>query len=364
MENFLLRKDIGKIKAYIPGKPIEFIKGKNKLKKIAKLNSNENALGASPKAKKAIKDNINKIFRYPDGSSYFLKNALAKKLKLKPQNILVGNGSDEIIDIIIKTFLNRGEEIITSQTTFVEYEIIARANGFNAITVPLKDFRYDLKKIEKRVTKNTKIVFIANPNNPTGTYVSNNELLPFINRVAKKRLVVVDEAYLEYTDAKDFPRLLKYIKKKNIIITRTFSKAYGLAGLRVGYAIAKPEFVAAMEKIRQPFNVNSLAQKAAELAINDTAFINATQRKTLKEKYKMYDALRRMKIEFVPTQANFVMFKTNMDALKLCKKMQKQGILIRDLKQYRLDKYARVTIGTLSENRLFLQKLKKILNIK
>lgn len=360
--NTLIRKDIKNINAYVPGKPITFLRSTaGRVGKIAKLNSNENALGASRKAKEAIKRNLATIFRYPDGSSLSLKKTLAKKLRVRPDNIVLGNGSDEIIDIIIKTFLNRGEETITSQTTFVEYEIVARANGFKATTVPLKNFTYDLDGIRKRITKKIKIVFIANPNNPTGSYVAGEELMRFINRLPANKLVVIDEAYLEYVDAKDFPRLLRYINTKNIIIMRTFSKAYGLAGLRIGYAIAKREFTAAMEKIRQPFNVNSLAQVAAESVVGDTHYIATTRKKILKEKLRLYRAFQSMRIACIPTQANFIMFKTPKDALSLCEKMSKSGVLIRDLKQYGINKFARVTIGTPRENTVFLDTLRKIL---
>lgn len=359
--NELIRKDINKIMAYVPGKPIDLAQRQLKIKEIIKLNSNENAFGASLRAKSAIKKNLDNIFRYPDGSCYYLKKRLSKKLGLKPENLTLGNGSDEIIDIIVKTFLNRGQEIITSKITFVEYEIIAKANGFKPRTIPQKNFGYDLDKIRKNITKDTKIVFIANPNNPTGSYVSHTELLQFINKLPKDKLAVVDEAYVEFVDARDFPKLLNYIHKANLIILRTFSKAYGLAGLRIGYAIARPEFIKAMEKIRQPFNVNSLAQRAAEAALKDKTFINKSSASIIKEKYRLYKEFETMGIKYTPSQANFIMFRTSMDGLELCKKMLKRGILIRDLKQYNLDKYIRVTIGEPKENNIFIQNLKMIL---
>lgn len=357
----LLRRDINNIVAYVPGKPMSSIRGNGAIKRIVKLNSNENALGASGRAKQAIGKNIGEIFRYPDGSSADLKKAIAKKLGARTENISLGNGSDEVIDTIVKTFLNPGESILTSELTFVEYEIIARANGFKAVAVPLKDFTYDLDEMQRRISKKTKIIFIANPNNPTGTYVAHNGLMRFIKRVASNRIVVIDEAYLEFVDADDFPQLIVSINSKNIILMRTFSKAYGLAGLRLGYAIAKKEFVAAMEKIRQPFNINFFAQKAGEAVLGDTQFIAATRKVILSEKYRIYKALKAMQLPCIPTQANFIMFSTPLDSLELCKRMARAGVLIRDLKQYGLDTYVRVTIGTKIENDLFLQTLKKIL---
>ncbi|MFC1709385.1 histidinol-phosphate transaminase [Candidatus Omnitrophota bacterium] len=360
--NKLFRKNINKLKAYIPGKPIDLVQRQFGIKNAIKLGSNENAFGAPSKAKLAIKKGLNEIFRYPDGSCYYLRRALAKRLKVQPGNLIFGNGSDEVIDIIIKTFLNPGEEVLTSKTTFVEYEIIAKTNGFKAKCLPLKDFKYDLAALRKAVSKKTKAIFIANPNNPTGTYNNSRELLKLINSLPKDKLVVVDEAYLEFVDAKDYPKTAKLINKRNLIILRTFSKAYGLAGLRVGYAITKPKFIEAMERIRQPFNVNSLAQCAALAALNDSSFMTKTTKILKKEKYKLYKEFQEMGISYIPSQANFIMFKTKMDGLILCKKLLKTGIIIRDLKQYKLDNYVRVTVGKPSENKLFVKKLKEVIS--
>lgn len=357
----ILRKDINKINAYIPGKPIDLVQREIGIKKVTKLASNENPLGTSTKVKQAIKNSLDEVFRYPDGSCYYLKNTLAKKLKISPDNLIFGNGSDEIIDIIIKTFLNPGEEILTSQVTFVEYEIIAKANGSKANCIPLKNFRYDLQAIKNNITEKTKIIFIANPNNPTGTYITNDELLGFLESIPKNKLVVLDEAYREFIDTKDFPETIKKIDTANLIVLRTFSKAYGLAGCRIGYAIANTEFIKAMEKIRQPFNVNFLAQRAALAALKDKEYLAKTKKIVITEKKKMYKELQVMNISYVPSQANFIMFQTDMNGLILSKKLLKEGIIIRDLTQYNLDKFVRVTIGKPQENKLFIQKLKKIL---
>ncbi|MDD5005661.1 MAG: histidinol-phosphate transaminase [Candidatus Omnitrophica bacterium] len=357
----ILRKDIDRINAYVPGKPIDLVQREMGIKKVIKLASNENPFGVSPKAKKAIQKSLNEVFRYPDGSCYYLKNTLAKKLRLSPDNILFGNGSDEIIDIIIKTFLNAGEEVLTSQTTFVEYEIIAKANGFRENCIPLKNFRYDLDAIKNNINEKTKVIFIANPNNPTGTYVNENELSKFIKEVPKDKLIVVDEAYWDFTDVDDFPGTIDKINSENLIVLRTFSKAYGLAGLRIGYAVANSTFIKAMEKIRQPFNVNTLAQRAAQAVLNDDKFLEKTRKLIIAERKKIYQEFKKMNIEYVPSQANFIMFKTEMDGLALCKQLLKKGIIIRDLKQYGLENFVRVTIGKPWENKLFIRTLKKIL---
>jgi histidinol-phosphate aminotransferase len=287
--------------------------------------------------------------------------ALAKKLNLSPGNILFGNGSDELIDIIVKTFLNPGEGVLTAQTTFVEYEIISKANGFKAVCIPLKDFRYDLGAIKNNINEKTKIIFIANPNNPTGTYITEKDLSRFLKEIPKDKLVVVDEAYLEFTNVKNFPKTVGKINRMNLIVLRTFSKAYGLAGLRIGYAIANPFFIQAMEKIRQPFNVNFLAQRAGQAILDDKNFLDRTKKLVIAEKDKLYKEFKAMGIDYIPSQANFIMFKTRLDGLDLCNRLLKQGIIIRDLKQYNLDNFVRVTIGKPKENKLFIKKLKKII---
>jgi len=357
----LLRKDINKVSAYIPGKPIELVEREFGIKNAIKLASNENALGVSPKAKQAIKNTLDDIFRYPDGSCYYLRNAVAKNLKIMPNKLIFGNGSDELIDIVIKTFMNPGEEILTSKTTFVEYEIIARANGFKAKTVAMNNFQYDLKAISRSVTKKTKIIFIANPNNPTGTYVNKKEFTKFIKAIPKNVLVVMDEAYNEFVSVKDFPITQPLINSKNIIVLRTFSKAYGLAGLRIGFAIARPEFISAMERIRQPFNVNLLAQKAAESALRDKKYMAKTKRIIISERNRMCKIFEKLDIKYIPSQANFIMFKTILDGKKLCTLLLKNGIIIRDMSPYKLNKFVRVTIGKPKENNIFIKKLKKII---
>jgi len=357
----LIRNDINTISTYIPGKPIQTAQKELGRRQFIKLASNENAYGASPKAKRAIRAALNAIFRYPDGACQNLKKRTAQKLALQPKNLIFGNGSDELIDVIIKTFVNPGEEILTSQTTFIEYVIVAQVNGVRVKTVPLRNFTYDLDALRKKVTKKTKLIFIANPNNPTGTYITKKQVAAFLAKLPSRIVVIFDEAYCEYLDANNFPRLTSLINRKNIIVLRTFSKAYGLAGLRIGYAIAKPEFIAVMNHIKQPFNVNFLAQKAAEAALSDSRFLMKSKRGNSKEKRKLYAALKRIGITYVPSQANFIMMKAPIDGLKFSELMLKKGIIVRDLYQYQLRRYVRVTIGTPAENNLFITALKKLL---
>ena len=328
---------------------------------MIKLASNENPFGVSPKAKEAIKRNLAKINRYPDSQGFYLKRKLARCLDVKPANIVLGNGSDEIIDIIIKTFVEADENIITSKTTFLEYEIIANVNGRRIITTPLRNFKYDLKAMRKKVNKKTKLVFISNPNNPTGTYVNKYELKDFMNDLPKNVLLVLDEAYDTFIDVDDFPYGLDYFSSRNVIVLKTFSKAYGLAGLRIGYAIARPEFSSYMERVRQPFNANLLAQAAARAALDDKEFLSKTRKIILEGKHYLYDALTRLDLNYVPSVANFILIDVGRDGRKIFRKMLKYGVIVRDMYQYGLKNFIRATIGMPKENKKFISVLKKVI---
>ena len=359
--SLVVRKHIVNIDPYEAGRPIEEIKRQMGLKEIIKLASNENPLGPSPKAVEAIKKNLSKVNRYPDSNGYYLKKKLSRYLNLKPANIVLGNGSDELIDIIIKTFTENDENIITADTTFLEYEIISQVNGRRVITVPLRYFKYDLEAIKKKIDRNTKLIFISNPNNPTGTYVTKYEFEDFMRDLPAGILVVLDEAYGTFIDVDDFPNGLNYINNKNVIVLKTFSKAYGLAGLRVGYAIASEEFSAFMEKARQPFNVNCLAQAAATAALDDKEFLRKTRKTILAGKDYLYDCLSRLGIAYVPTVANFILIDTGKDGVGVFKDMLKLGVIVRDMQQYGLKNFIRVTIGTKKENERFIKVFRKAL---
>ncbi|MCU0652353.1 MAG: histidinol-phosphate transaminase [Candidatus Omnitrophica bacterium] len=356
----LARKHILKIDPYEAGKPIEEIKRQMGLKEVIKLASNENPLGPSPKAIEAIKKNLSTLNRYPDSNGFYLKRKIAKCLNLEPSNIVLGNGSDELIDIIIKAFVEEDEQIITADFTFLEYRIISHVKNRTVITVPLKYFKYDLEAIRKRIDKKTKVVFIANPNNPTGTYVTRREIGEFLSGLPEDVLLVLDEAYGTFIDVNDFPSSLQLIRNNNVVVLRTFSKAYGLAGIRVGFAAAKPELAACMEIARQPFNVNSLAQAAAIAALDDKKFLKKTRQVVLEGKKYLYDALAGMGIAFVPSVSNFILIDAGRDGSVVFKEMLKFGVIVRDMKQYGLKNYIRVTIGTKKENERFIKVLKKI----
>jgi len=357
----LVRKNITAVTPYIAGKPIEETKRQLGLKEVIKLASNENPLGPSPKAVQAIKRSLRDINRYPDSQGFYLKRRLARYYNVEPTNLVLGNGSDELIDIIIKTFVEVDENIITADTTFLEYEIIAQVNGRRIIKVPLRYFKYDLESMKKKIDKKTKLIFIANPNNPTGTYVTKYEIEDFMRDLPQDLLLVIDEAYDTFIDVDDFPNSLKYVRNKNVIVLKTFSKAYGLAGLRIGYAVARTEFVSYMERVRQPFNTNLLAQAAAIAALDDKEFLRKTKKIISEGKGYIYDSLNKLGIAYVPSVTNFILIDVGRDCTDVFKEMLKYGVIVRDMKQYGLKNFIRVTIGTEKENERFIKVLKKIL---
>jgi len=357
----LVRKHIIRIDPYQSGKPIEEIKRQLGKKRVIKLASNENPLGPSPKALVAIRKNLTAINRYPDASGFYLKRKLAETLNVRPQEIVLGNGSDELIEVIIKTFVEEDEHIITADFTFLEYKIISSVKARTVVTVPLKYFKYDLGAIKKKINNKTKVIFIANPNNPTGTYVTKYEIEDFMRGLPRGLLVVFDEAYDAFIDVDDFPNSLSYMRNNNCIILKTFSKAYGLAGLRVGYALARAEFASCMEIARQPFNVNSLAQVAAIAALGDKRFMQRTRKLILEGKNYLYEALSKMGLAYVPSVANFILLDIGKEGVSVFKDMLKYGVIIRDMKQYGLKNFIRVTIGTKKENERFIRVLKKVL---
>jgi histidinol-phosphate aminotransferase len=357
----LVRKNILKIAPYEAGKPIEETKRQLALKEVIKLASNENPLGASGKALKAISRGLKNLNRYPDSSGFYLKRKLARHLNLEPSNLVLGNGSDELIDILIKTFVEEDEFIVTSDATFLEYKIIAAVNGRSVTTVPLKYFKFDLDAIKRRIDKKTKIIFIANPNNPTGTYVTRQEVDEFIRELPQDVLLVLDEAYDTFIDVNDFPNSLSYIRNKNVAVLKTFSKAYGLAGLRIGYCVVRPELASYMEIARQPFNTNSLAQEAAIAALDDRQFLTKTRKVVLEGKGYLYDQLKKLGLAYVPSVANFIIIDVGRDGLGVFREMLKFGVIVRDMRQYGLKNYIRVTIGLPKENERFIRVLKKVL---
>lgn len=341
------------IKPYIPGV----------LKEGAiKLASNENPLGMSPLAKKALTSFLDKLYLYPDGGCVELKEKLAKKYDLTPENFILGNGSDEVFLFIAGALIEPGDEMLTSEVTFSEYEFATRLFGGKPVFAPLKDGKYQLKEIAKRITQKTKVIFLANPNNPTGTYFNETEFKDFMKAVPGKVLVVVDEAYCEYVEAEDYPDSLNLLDSyKNILICRTFSKIYGLSGLRIGYAVGDSEVVFNMNKTRTPFNVNAAGQVAAASALSDDTFIKRSLANNQKGKEYLYQEFNNLGLKYFETETNFIFVYIKQDCIEAFRKLMELGVTIRPMKSFGINDAIRVTIGTPAENKKFITCLKKIL---
>ncbi|HTX21984.1 MAG TPA: histidinol-phosphate transaminase [Candidatus Aquilonibacter sp.] len=348
---------------YQPGRPIEEVARELGLPadSIIKVASNENPFGPSPLAVAAMQKAIGGVNLYPDGNAFYLKQKLADKLGVEPANLILGNGSNEIIEFVAHALLAPGDDVVISQFCFAIYPIVAKMAGANVVTVPAKNYGHDLPAMLRAVTPRTKIIFVANPNNPTGTLAPREELIKFVNDVPDDVLLVMDEAYIEFLDdAVDLVSLVRLGARKNLVLMRTFSKIYGLAGLRIGYGIGNADFISALEKVRQPFNVNLLAQVAALAALDDVEHV----RKTRANNFAGLDFFERefheLKLEFVPSHANFVLVRVG-DGQMVFEAMQKQGVIVRPMGGYQLPEWIRISIGTPQENERCLGALKMAL---
>jgi histidinol-phosphate aminotransferase len=358
----IARKSIQALKPYVPGKSIEEVRAKYNPPSVTKLGSNENPLGSSAKVLEAMQAALHRVSLYPDGSSRELRAALAEAHGLVPDQIMVGNGSDEVLLLIAAAFLNPKETVLVSENTFSEYEFSGRVMDGRIVKIPLKKNRYDLAGFKKKLAARPKLVFLCNPNNPTGSYFSHAELEDLLRAAPPETLVVVDEAYCEYADAPDFPRSLELLRAfPNLIISRTFSKIFGMAGLRLGYAFAHPLIIRETARVKTPFNVNLLVQTAAVAAIKDAEFRSRSIANNLEGRAFLEAELGARGLEFIHTQANFVCFRTRRPAVDLCEDMLKDGVIIRALRSFGLDYWNRVTIGTPEQNRRFLEALDAVL---
>ncbi len=357
------RECILDIKPYVPGKPIEAVQREFGLKDVIKLASNENPIGPSPKAIEAMQESAAKMFLYPDGYCTEIRTALANHLGVKENELIFGNGSDEIIKLLGETFVEPGDEVIVADPSFSEYDFMCMLMGGTLKKVPLTNFTHDLEKMAEAITEKTKIIFICNPNNPTGTIVTKDEVDKFLERVPESVVVAFDEAYYEYVDDKDYPQTISYVKQgmKNIIVLRTFSKIHGLAGLRIGYGIANPDMIQLIERTREPFNVNLMAQKAALASLSDKEHLQRSNEVNTSGKKFLYEAFEDMGLEYIPTHSNFIMVKVGKHSREVFVELQKKGVIIRTGDIFGLDDYIRVTIGTEEENKRFIKALKEVL---
>ncbi len=349
--------DIASLVPYPPGKPIEELERELGIKGSIKLASNENPLGPSRKAVEAIAGALNNLHRYPDGSCFYLKEKLAGRLGVSSGEIILGNGSNEIIELLIRAYLRSGDEAVMADPSFAVYPIVVKSVGATAVTVPLREMRHDLREMSRAVNKKTRVVFIANPNNPTGTIVTSREFEEFIGSVPEECIVCVDEAYFEFVRSMEYPRTIEYVKAgRPVVLLRTFSKVYGLAGLRVGYGVAHPELVDYMNRVRQPFNVNSLAQAAAIAALDDLEHLKRTLENNMAGLDYLYGAIAALGFEYVPAEANFFLIKVG-NGKKVYEDLLKKGVIVRPMAGYNMPEYIRVSVGLPEENRRFIEAL-------
>jgi len=358
----MIPNHISKLTPYEPGKPIEEVQRELGIKRVIKLASNENTLGPSPKAIEAIRKYANKVNYYPEGSAYYLREKIASKLSIEMDNIVIGNGTTELVELIAKAVLDEKDHSVISKQTFIMYKIALQILNRKYTDISLRNYQYDLADMEKAIQENTKLIFIANPNNPTGTYVPKRELDNFIKHLPNHVILVLDEAYYEYVCKKDYPNGIDYFKKGYpVIILRTFSKVYGLAGMRVGYAIADKEIINSINKVRSPFNTSSISQIAATAALEDEEHVQKSVELNLKERDFLYKELKKLGFAVLESAANFIWFESIIPQKELYEFLLRKGIIIRPLKAFGFDNAFRVTVSTHNENLLLVEKLAEII---
>jgi len=361
-EKNLARIGISDLKPYIPGKPIEEVKRELGLKEVVKLASNETSIGPSPLALEAIKKEIDNIYLYPESSSRSLREKLAHQLKIDEEMIIIGNGADNIIDLVGMAFINEGDEVITGGITFPAYETITKIMGGKFVSVKLKNFRFDLKEMGQRISDKTKLIFLCNPNNPTGTIVEKEEVADFMEKVPQDVIVVFDEAYYDYVEDKNYPSGLSYVLKgKNVIVIRTFSKIAGIAGVRVGCGIARLKLMNDLRRVVLPFPTNRLAQVAAIASLDDIEHRKKVLDANKAGKIYLYKELEKLGFLYIPTEANFIFIDLKEDSEAMFQKLLKKGVIVRPGKTWGCPNFIRLTIGTAYENKRFIQALKEVL---
>jgi histidinol-phosphate aminotransferase len=346
--------------AYAPGKPIEEVEREYGIANSVKLASNENPLGPSPKAMEAIRNKLDQLSLYPDGDCFYLKSALAERLKVDPDQLIFGNGSNELIELAVRTFIHPGDEAVMAHQAFVVYRLVVQAAGGVGRVVPLRNFAHDLEALAAAINPKTRLVFLANPNNPTGTIYTRGPWERFLRQVAPDVLIVVDEAYFEYVEDENYPDSLRYHGYgKTLLTLRTFSKLYGLAGLRIGYGIAPKEITEHLHRVRQPFNVNAAAQWAARAALEDEEHVRKSLEANRRGMAYLTREITQLGLEQVPSRANFILVRVG-DGNEVFQQLLVQGVIVRPVVIYELPEYVRVTVGTGDENRKFIEALKKI----
>jgi len=357
----LARKGILKIASYVPGKSIEEVQQEFGAKRWVKLASNENLLGPSPRAIEAIRRELPKIYLYPEGPCTALRQALAKKFALPEGGVVISNGADNLILMIANAFVDEGDEVVMADPTFPVYTNVTQIMGGRPLQVKLKDFTHDLDAMLKKVNRRTKLIFVCNPNNPTGTIVSKRSFDHFLSKLPNRVIVIMDEAYGDFVGDTFYPNGLDYVKaEKQVIVLRTFSKVYGLAGLRIGFVLGRKDLVDCLYQVRDPFPVHRLAQVAAVAALNDRDHIVKSIQLVYDGRRYLYKELDKMGLFYVPSQANFILIDFRKDVEKVFLSLLRKGIIIRPGKGWGYPTFGRVTIGRMEDNRRFVKALKKI----
>ena len=359
----LVNKGIDGLSPYEPGKPIEDLERELGIKNAVKLASNENPVGPSPKIIDSIEKIVKETHRYPDGNATRLKAKISRKFNILENQVTVGNGSNDIIEFVARSFLGPNDSAVYSEHAFAVYPLVVRAVGAIGIEVPAKNFSHDLEAMLDSIEENTKLIFIANPNNPTGSFIEQSELLNFLEKVPEEIIVLLDQAYFEYssfeTSDLEFDVLERF---PNLVISRSFSKAYGLAGFRVGYSVSSIEIADYLNRVRQPFNANSLALYAAEIALDDDQFIKKCLELNFEQKQILFNGLQASGFECLPSRANFISFDCREDSNDAFNKLLLEGVIVRSLRVYKMPNFLRVSVGLPEENLTFLEKIKSTLS--
>ena len=362
----LVQAAVKNVNPYIAGKPIDELKREYKISYVSKMASNENPLGSSLKVATALNNFASNMSRYPDGSGHNLREKLASFLSVEMNQITIGNGSNELLELVARVFAGSGDEIMYSQYGFAVYPISAQIVGATAVEVPAQDFGHDLQAMLAAITPNTRIIYVANPNNPTGTLFRRDEWEAFISQVPEDVIVVLDEAYLEYAEHAcndgSYPNGVDYFREyPNLLISRTFSKAYGLASLRIGYMLGCEEIIGYINRLRMPFSVSAYAQVAAMTALSDPQFVTKTLRTNDQGMMQIRAAVEAKGLEVIPSYANFITIKFGENALEIYDKLLHEGVIVRPLANYGMSDYLRVSIGNNHENNHFMGALNKVL---
>jgi histidinol-phosphate aminotransferase len=354
---------LDQIRPYVPGTPIEEVQREYGLSDVVKLASNENPAGPSPKALAALRDVLSQLNYYPDGQCCDLRQALARCLEVQPEQIIVGNGIDGLIMQTCMAYLDQDNEVIVSQSSFPVYDIFTHVMRARLVKTPIKNYGLDLEAMAAAISPRTKVVFVCNPNNPTGTIVTASEVETFMQKLPDHVLVVFDEAYYEYVDSDEYPDTLRYLRqgRRNVLITRTYSKVYGLAGIRLGYGIADPEVIAPLYMIKEPFSVNSLAQVAGIAALEDQGCLDASVESNFVERRFIYQELDRLDLFYVPSHTNFILIRIGPQACDIQQELLKKGVIVRPCNGYDLPEFLRVTLGTRPQNERLIGVLEQVL---